>query len=939
MPRFFCTVACSLLTAVAIWAAPAPPTPVPVKKGPTAEQIQKAIDNLGNGRFAVRQSASKFLWEAGAAGEEALRAAAKSSDEETANRAKSILEKFDWGIYPDTPANVVKLVEKFRGGDSGVRQQVVGELIRTRPIRFSTLRKVIAHEQNEAERQRMYRSMSTQARRAVPGLIVVNHLDEASELLEICLAPANPSSLADYAAFQYLRNRVPDAIKHLEALRTKGSAEEYRRMSEALVYLYRLQKDWPAARKAATAANNKDLENDVAWEANDWKTLSEAKELPEFRRADFRGEQAAYYRLAGNKAKYDEIMDDLRKDLVGVEGDDATAFVLAHALLLNGHGADAIKVLKDRPKSQPDLAFDMLAAQLKFREAFALADQAAKELPKDESGAAKRDALDLQRGKVLAALGDRDAATQVFRGLIDRSLAAAVDSRAIEVVKAAARAGMHDLAAECAARALAFYEKNGLGGLATSLFDPFLGEKKFAAQVWWNAYRRAKPDESPITAINLILELANGTADKKKVDHLVALLDKLRDLLKRDDKGVREVTLFLTPAMIDYAIAEAYRSVGVNTQAEQFYKKAADSPAEADNPTNPLDAEEYLDDESESSIPNAYRYLLAYADFLLSEKRSSEAAAQYRKAWLLAPSQPLPLYLQGFALGQAGKLDEGKRLMELAHWVPLSDDGSRTRFADDLFHRMIDADSRREMDLIVITAWFRTHYVGNVLLRVARTKARHKDYATAALYYEKDVISLFRTAARFIEPRAYLTVPELARMYRAKALFAAGKIDQSMAEVRAGLEALPGNVEMAIGFVPQLDRAGRKKEADEIYRKVKAAFEGAIADYGFSADLRNSLAWTMVNCNRDLDEAQKHAEKAIERAPKSRGLYRHARRDSFPQEGPQKGPYAHEAVRRTRAGQPLLSQTTRTIREEAVRQPTAGRRDRRRRLSRTAGGI
>jgi tetratricopeptide (TPR) repeat protein len=82
---------------------------------------------------------------------------------------------------------------------------------------------------------------------------------------------------------------------------------------------------------------------------------------------------------------------------------------------------------------------------------------------------------------------------------------------------------------------------------------------------------------------------------------------------------------------------------------------------------------------------------------------------------------------------------------------------------------------------------------------------------------------------------------------------------------------MPGNVEMAIGFVPDLERAGKKKDADEIYAKVKAAFEGAIKDYGSSPDLRNSLAWTMVNCNRDLDEAQKHAEKAVEKSPKSAG--------------------------------------------------------------------
>ena len=52
---------------------------------------------------------------------------------------------------------------------------------------------------------------------------------------------------------------------------------------------------------------------------------------------------------------------------------------------------------------------------------------------------------------------------------------------------------------------------------------------------------------------------------------------------------------------------------------------------------------------------------------------------------------------------------------------------------------------------------------------------------------------------------------------------------------------------------------------------MKTAFTGAIQDHGKSPELRNGLAWTMVNCNRDLDEAQKHAEVAVEVAPKVAG--------------------------------------------------------------------
>jgi tetratricopeptide (TPR) repeat protein len=873
VPRFLDMAAIALVFAGLAAAAPAPMTPTPAKKGPSAEQIQQAVENLGSPRFAVRETASRFLWEAGAAAEDAIRAATKSKDEETANRANTIFEKFNWGLYPDTPAEVAKLIDRFRNGDAAARVEVVGELIRMKPVRFSTIRKLIAQEHDENARLVMYESMAIQARQTVPVLIVANQLDQANELLEVCIDPSNPESMSNYAAFQYLRKKVPEAIQHMEAMQKKGAAEDARRASEALVYLHRIQRDWPAARKAAIDAKNKDLENDVAWEANDWKSLSEAKELPESRVTDYRGEQAAYFRLAGNKARSDEIIADLRKDLNGVEGNDKTALVLANALLLNGRGAEAIAVLKERPKGQPDLVFDVLCAQLKFKEAFALADRAAEELAMDETGAEAHDALDLQRGKVLAALGDRDAATQVFRGLIDRLLKGSAVERAKEAVWAIARAGLRDLAAECAGRCIARYDSEGVGGTTSALLDPFLNEQRFAAQVWWYAYRKESPTEEPAVTMGRILKIIDGKADAKMLDQLAMLIGKLNQ--PAGEPGPKDPVGNYQPqfgnSMSAFAIAEAYRLNAGKDKAEEFYKKAVEAKDEPKNRQFLAPPEDLLDEDASISVPGKYRFLMAYADFLLTQKHPKEAAVHYRKAWDLAPAQPLPLFMHGYALGEAGNKAEGSRLMELAHWVTLGDEAARSRFSDDLSRRTFDADSRREMDLIVATAWFRSYYVGNVFLRLARIKARQKDFATAALYYEKDVVSLFRTPTRFVEPRAYLTVPEVSRMYRAKAMLAAGKIDEAMAEVRLGLEALPGNVDMAIGFVPDLDKAGKKKEAEEIYGKVKAAFAGALKDYGASPDLRNSLAWTMVNCNRDLDEAMKHAEKAVEQAPQYAG--------------------------------------------------------------------
>ena len=115
----------------------------------TPEQLSKSVGELANPRFAVREKASKTLWEAGRASETLLREAAKSSDEETANRAKAILEKFDWGIYPDTVPEPFRAMWLKNGmpDDKGMikywwRGQVAAFITRFHPRALAKLREM-----------------------------------------------------------------------------------------------------------------------------------------------------------------------------------------------------------------------------------------------------------------------------------------------------------------------------------------------------------------------------------------------------------------------------------------------------------------------------------------------------------------------------------------------------------------------------------------------------------------------------------------------------------------------------------------------------------------------------------------------------------------------------------------------------------------------------
>src|SRR5688572_11331531 len=99
---------------VAVGFAPARADDKPTAKPVTPEAVEKAILDLGSGRFAVREAATKYLWAAGSAAEPALEAATKNPDVEIARRSKEILDRFRWGIYPDSPKEILALIEQFR---------------------------------------------------------------------------------------------------------------------------------------------------------------------------------------------------------------------------------------------------------------------------------------------------------------------------------------------------------------------------------------------------------------------------------------------------------------------------------------------------------------------------------------------------------------------------------------------------------------------------------------------------------------------------------------------------------------------------------------------------------------------------------------------------------------------------------------------------------
>ena len=125
------TTWCLLTTACLAWQEAAPPMPAAGKLTTSAE-LQQAVADLGHDRIAVREQASRRLWEAGRSAETALKVAATSTDAEVRLRAQAILDRFRYGVFADTPPEVVDLIQQFRNGQADRRAVVLQQLTERR---------------------------------------------------------------------------------------------------------------------------------------------------------------------------------------------------------------------------------------------------------------------------------------------------------------------------------------------------------------------------------------------------------------------------------------------------------------------------------------------------------------------------------------------------------------------------------------------------------------------------------------------------------------------------------------------------------------------------------------------------------------------------------------------------------------------------------------
>jgi tetratricopeptide (TPR) repeat protein len=803
-------------------AAPAPTThPVSTAKATTTanvdQPIRDAIGRLGSDDPAAREEATRFLWASGSAAAAALRQAAASGDPEVASRAATVLRNIEYGLLPDTPAEILDLLDLYLSRNHAQRVMAVNRLASLGPRGLRVLLALRDHERDPDDRQLILAVLTPHAHEAAAALIASGEMGSAESLLRAA-APMGQAAARDAAAFELVRGRLAQRVAQTKAvLEAKPDVETARE----LLYLARANGDLATARWAADQSADPHLVDSILMEQADWPELARryAARPGDSDSIEVLSLATTFARLA-NDADMERRSIDAVKDHARRHPDEY--WQCAQALFQNDRPTDGIELLvhhKDYAR-----ATELLTARLEYPRVIELVKQAAAEHNPD------RWRLRLRLAVALRYMGRLSEARRIVadvtadpHALVAEQWAALIDAE---------REMGDDLPAE-------HHRMVGLSIVQPDSAGPILEQAGFAddfpAALWWELLRRRRGNESVEQTWHELQDFASGKLPLEQMQAMAELA--LADARRNFRTGQARQDPRLRSAADALFAAKHYK------QAMTYFQNLAEL------------------------LPGPDEWVrIGDCQAAMGDWRGS--ATTYQQAWEMDPSRPVPLALRAWALAKAGDAPaEASRLLELAHLLPLAGDEARFELARVLSTHGMDAEAQREEDLVLRTAPLVSWSASRVAARRADRLLHDRAYLPAAAMLERTFLQNIRLDVTFVNAYANLAIPSLIHSARTLGLLRAGDRDGALREARLCRADTPGNADRLIEITNALRDAGATAQADQFFEETSTAYEKLCSDVPDSGPAYNLAAWYEGKCARKLDDALRHAQRAVALEP------------------------------------------------------------------------
>ena len=773
------------------------------QSGYTPERIAAAIRGLGSDSWRERGAASDVLWRAGWAAEAALLEAAKSKDAETATRAEAVLERIHAAITPETPEPLREKLTEYLHAEQAEKVAIVEALLTAGPPGIRAVLILGRTEKDAGVRVVIGRLAARNAQSVAPAILREGDANDAAEILEAGALAGNEACIRQYVALAWLRGEA-DARARQHAERRDPADRRI------LAYLLRAKGDVAGAVRAAREANDEPFLGEFQSEAGDWPALAERMERK------LAGENlgpatlsrlAAYQRLARSRLKFERTIETIRSRGREAKQD---AWPYARALLLNDRPREAVELCIECGLN--DNAFELLSAQHRYEEAFALAER----VRRGPDGPA---ALAPETVCLLLRLGEREKAGEVLRTLTGDANGG-VNLRGLRrLVWMENASGMKQDADAHAAEAIRL-DPNCEREFILELFQDYQGI------FWWDVLSHEKGDKVLKWQLASVRSILEGTMPPERLRGVFALADQI----PKDGKPSCGVEIFMVFAA---------EMAGLLEEEEKHHRKWAE--------------------QSAGGLAEA-----AYGDWLAEQKRWKEAARQYETSYQKNPGSVV-LFLQGHALSQSGDAARGGKLMAQADLALLDGVAERRALAGQMEALGLREQAARQWGLVGRLGPLDSYDIQVAgSQHAAREAAERKEYQQGGSQLEMSRVWLANSGVVYPQGEPYLLLIRDVHVMLLHAAIQKRDWERAVAEAELCRQALPADTAAAIVAIPELDRAGRKADAERIFAAAWELNEKNCRLYPRLAKQLNETAALAAGCRRKLDEALVLAQKAVE---------------------------------------------------------------------------